>query len=280
MKKECILTLLCEDACLPEEQMYYARVNLEELKIHKIEFIYIFILSLIINPSIAQINDPYIPQGVSEAISIPWITLGIASCIIIAFAIFNYQENYQLTHVRKKMNIKPRIKKIINYPKAKPINQLLELEEPPPIYSQEDPQIIDLKKFTWITEQNLEKLNQINIYNTHQFFQVGATHEGISKIHNETGISKSLIYQWLTYKDLMRIPSINDLNAELLFRLGIDSVDILSQWDAAILSNILKKKYDGKDYLNLPSESMITRWIQIANSFKLGNSLRDVRVGN
>lgn len=278
MKNRYILTLLCEDVCVREEKTFFFHLISahEELKINKIAIICIFILGLTVKPSIAQINDPYIPQGAPEAINIPWISLGITSSIIIAFAIYNYQENYPLTHVRKIIKIEPRIKKMINHTKvrvrtkAKPIIQLLEMEESIPIYSPEEPRILDLKKFTWITEQNLEKLYQMNINNTHQLFQIGATKEGISKIHSETGISKSLIYQWLSYMDLMRVPSINEHNAERLFRLGIDSVDILSQWNAAILRNILKKKYEGKDYLNLPSESMITGWIQIANSYRLG----------
>jgi hypothetical protein len=235
------------------------------LKIHKITFISTLILA-VTNTSFAQINDPYIPPGAPESITFPWITMGMIFVITIGYAYTKMQDSFPFLQIFKtNRQTSPR-----------PIIQLTELEGQIPRYIPEKPQTMKLDKVSWITQQNLARLHQVNIYDTDQLLEAGSTEEGISKIHMETGIPQALILQLISYANLMRVQGINHLNAERLYWLGINSVDTLSMCDATNLSNRLKKAFDRFGHDRTPPESIITRWIRIANSFALSNFLKEL----
>jgi hypothetical protein len=246
------------------------------LKIYKITFISTLILALT-TTSFAQINDPYIPQGVPESITFPWITMGMICVITIGYAYAKIQDSYPILQIFKAINQKQALfENRLTSPK--PIIQLTELEGQIPRYIPEKPQTMKLDKVSWITKQNLARLHQVHIYDTDQLLEAGSTKEGLSKIHMETGIPQALILQLISYANLMRVQGINHLNAERLYWLGINSVDTLSMCDSASLSKRLKKAFNRFGHDRTPSESIIDRWIRIANSFTLLNILKELYV--
>lgn len=232
--------------------------------------------ALTIKTTLAQINDPYVPQGTPESIKIPWLTMIIISSVIIAYGVSIYRDSFPSLSIFKTTNNNTGVHLVLKETKFNPITELMELEGPIPRYIPAKPQTLELEKVSWITKRNLEKLNQVNIYDTYQLLEVGSTQEGISRIHSETGLPQTLIHQLISYANLMRVQDINHLNAERLYWLGIDSVDTLSSCDATSLSNRLKKNFNGYGHQGTPTESIISAWIQIANSFTLSNLLKDL----
>jgi hypothetical protein len=129
-----------------------------------------------------------------------------------------------------------------------------------------------------IKDQRLEKLHRINIQDTQQLLNEGATLKGIGKIHKKTGLPKRQIYKWVSYANLMRVYGIDKKIAEKLFEIGIDSVEILSKWEASKLVYSLIKINEGKKNQNMPTEAMVKRWIRIAKTLYLKEILQDIFV--
>jgi hypothetical protein len=125
-------------------------------------------------------------------------------------------------------------------------------------------------------DQRLEKLHQINIRDTQQLLDEGTTLKGIGKIHNETGLPKRQIYQWVSYANLMRVYGIDKETAEQLFGLGVDSVELLSKCEASRLVYGLKRINEGKKNNRIPTEAMVKRWIRVAKTLYLKEILQDI----
>lgn len=156
------------------------------------------------------------------------------------------------------------------------MSELSFLDEQTPRSSQVVPRKYDLT-YLKIREQDVEKLKKINICDTLQLLIAGTSQDGIERIHEETGIPKKLIYQWVSFSNLMRVYGIDIEKSELLFRLGIDTVEQLSKWDAVQLYFGLYK-INLKEKMRIPTKSMIMRWVRIARSLYLKKILENIEL--
>jgi hypothetical protein len=156
------------------------------------------------------------------------------------------------------------------------MNELTLLDEQIPRSIKVVPRKYDLSHLK-IRKQDIEKLKEINICDTIQLLIAGASQEGIARIHEETGIPKKVIYQWVSFSNLMRVYGIDNEKSELLFRLGIDTVEQLSKWDAVQLYFGLHKINLGRK-ARIPTKSIIMRWVRIARSLYLKKILQNIEL--
>jgi hypothetical protein len=155
-------------------------------------------------------------------------------------------------------------------------SEIPELEEPIPKITQVVSRKHVLTAIIHAMDQRLKKLHQINIRNTQQLLNEGATMEGIEKIHKTTGLPKNQIYKWVSYANLMRIYGIDKDTAEQLFEMGVDSVELLSQWEASKLVYDIKMINEGRKDHKVPTEAMAQRWVRVAKTLYLKKILQDI----
>ncbi|HDQ07019.1 MAG TPA: DUF4332 domain-containing protein [Candidatus Bathyarchaeota archaeon] len=74
-----------------------------------------------------------------------------------------------------------------------------------------------------------EKLNSIGIYTTNDLLEAGGTRIGRQEISEKSGISETLILEWVNLSDLMRIKGVGEEYSDLLEEAGVDTVVELAQ---------------------------------------------------
>jgi hypothetical protein len=110
-----------------------------------------------------------------------------------------------------------------------------------------------------------DKLSQMGIKSSGELLERGASPEGRKEIVNTTGISGSLILEWICISDLIRIRGINLEHIHLLKEANINSVAELSQRNPEVFQNILIGINDRIKILSKPlTVSMVRDWIEQA----------------
>jgi len=77
-----------------------------------------------------------------------------------------------------------------------------------------------------------EKLKNIEIRTVEKLLEVGATRKGRKEISEKSGISDTLILEWVNLADLFRIKGIGEEFSDLLEEAGVDTVKELAQRNA------------------------------------------------
>ncbi|MCL4784832.1 MAG: DUF4332 domain-containing protein [Bryobacterales bacterium] len=118
-----------------------------------------------------------------------------------------------------------------------------------------------------------EKLGVAGIKTTADLLAKAGAKKGRAELESATGIAGTLVLKWVNHADLMRINGIGGQYAELLEEAGVDTVKELRTRNAANLAAKLaeaneKRKLTG----NVPSESMVTKWIEEAKGMEPGVS--------
>ncbi|CDO61182.1 FIG050708: hypothetical protein [Candidatus Phaeomarinobacter ectocarpi] len=118
-----------------------------------------------------------------------------------------------------------------------------------------------------------EALGKAGIKTTEDLLSIGAAKNGRGDIARDSGLSEKLILKWVNHADLMRISGIGGEYAELLEAAGVDTVKELQHRNAANLAEALQKTNDEKSLTRqVPSESMVTKWIDQAKGMEPGVS--------
>ena len=118
-----------------------------------------------------------------------------------------------------------------------------------------------------------EKLAAAGIKTTGDLLEAGGGKKGREDIASKTDISEKLILKWVNHSDLMRISGIGGEYAELLEAAGVDTVKELKHRNAANLAEALQKTNDEKSLTRqVPSESMVTKWVDQAKDMEPGVS--------
>jgi predicted flap endonuclease-1-like 5' DNA nuclease len=111
------------------------------------------------------------------------------------------------------------------------------------------------------------KLEAAGIKTEEQLLEAGATKKGREEIAEKTGISESLVLQWVNRADLARIKGIGGQFADLLEHAGVDSVPELAQRNAENLHAKMAEVNEAKNLTNrLPSASEVADWIEQAKA--------------
>jgi len=113
-----------------------------------------------------------------------------------------------------------------------------------------------------------QKLAAAGITTTAGLLQAGAKPDGRARIAAASGISSSLILEWVNHVDLMRIKGVGSEYSDLLELAGVDSPAELALRNATNLATTIQEVVAARPDIvrRVPTESEIAGWIQQAAS--------------
>ena len=105
-------------------------------------------------------------------------------------------------------------------------------------------------------------LRKVGVRSTSSLLEKGATPKGREELAKTSGISKTLILEWVNHVDLFRIKGVGEEYADLLEEAGVDTVVELAQRNVdnlieAVLTANAKKKLVRRP----PSKKMVKGWV-------------------
>ena len=106
------------------------------------------------------------------------------------------------------------------------------------------------------------KLEKAGIRSTNALLERAATAKGRKELAAETGISDTLILEWVNHADLFRITGIGGEYADLLEEAGVDTVAELAKRVPEKLYQKMVEVNQAKNLVNkLPGLSQVEDWI-------------------
>ena len=116
-----------------------------------------------------------------------------------------------------------------------------------------------------VGEVYAKKLKDAGVASTKALLEKGTTPKGRKEIAAKSGISDTLILEWVNHVDLFRIRGVASEYADLLEEAGVDTVRELAQRNAENLfqkmsTANLKKKLVRR----LPTQKQVQAWIEQA----------------
>lgn len=109
------------------------------------------------------------------------------------------------------------------------------------------------------------QLTAVGITTTKKLLEQGATPKGRQEIAHKTGISSTLILEWVNHADLHRIKGVAEEYSDLLEEAGVDTIPELAQRNAANLHAKLVEVNNQKHLVRqLPSLRQVADWIKQA----------------
>jgi predicted flap endonuclease-1-like 5' DNA nuclease len=110
-----------------------------------------------------------------------------------------------------------------------------------------------------------QKLQEAGIGTTQALLEKGASPQGRQEIAEQTGISGTLILQWVNHVDLFRIKGVAEEYADLLEAAGVDTVPELAQRNPENLHQKLVEVNQEKRLVRqLPTQDQVSDWIEQA----------------
>jgi predicted flap endonuclease-1-like 5' DNA nuclease len=110
-----------------------------------------------------------------------------------------------------------------------------------------------------------KKLSAAGVVSTNDLLEKGATPAGRKSIAEKTGISDSLVLEWVNRVDLFRIKGVGEEYSDLLETAGVDTVVELGQRNAAnLFQKMVEVNQAKKKVRKLPVESQVKDWIDQA----------------
>ena len=111
------------------------------------------------------------------------------------------------------------------------------------------------------------KLQAAGVSTTDDLLAKGASPKGRVDLEAATGISHSLILEWVNHVDLMRLDGVGSEFSDLLEAAGVDSPAELAQRNAANLAQTFQELNAARATVRrVPSEEVITGWIKQAKT--------------
>ncbi|KTD78786.1 DUF4332 domain-containing protein [Legionella waltersii] len=110
-----------------------------------------------------------------------------------------------------------------------------------------------------------EMLKRVGIESQDDLLRTCNSRRGRFRIAGLTGISHKLLLKWTNQADLARISGIGEEYAELLERVGVDSIPELAHRNPEQLYSFLKEKNDKFHFVqHIPGLSQLMIWIEQA----------------
>lgn len=120
----------------------------------------------------------------------------------------------------------------------------------------------NLLRVEGIGEVYTQKLSDAGIKTTNALLKQGATPKGRKEIAENSGISETLILEWINHVDLFRIKGVFEEYADLLEEAGVDTVVELAQRNPTNLYNKLVEVNEQKKLVRqLPGKSQVENWV-------------------
>jgi len=112
-----------------------------------------------------------------------------------------------------------------------------------------------------------EKLADIGIHTVHALLDKGCTRSGRQELAEKTGISETLVLEWVNMADLFRIEGIGEEYSDLLEEAGVDTVVELSKRVPENLYAKLEQVNEEKKLVRqLPVLDTVKKWIEQAKT--------------
>ena len=109
------------------------------------------------------------------------------------------------------------------------------------------------------------KLTAAGVTTVEQLLERGASRKGRTELAGTTGITDTLILEWVNHADLMRVKGVGSEYSDLLEACGVDSPPELGQRNAANLAVAMATANETKKLVRqVPSESVVAGWIAAA----------------
>lgn len=116
-----------------------------------------------------------------------------------------------------------------------------------------------------IGEVNAHKLRMLGISSTRNLLDRGHTPQGRKVIAEKSGISETLILEWVNLADLFRIKGVGEEYSDLLEGAGVDTVVELAQRKPANLYNkVVEVNQEKKLVRKLPTQGQVDDWVSQA----------------
>jgi predicted RecB family nuclease len=117
-----------------------------------------------------------------------------------------------------------------------------------------------------IAEVSAGKLRAVGVSTTDDLLAKGSSPGGRAALVEATGITGSLILEWVNHVDLMRLDGVGSEYADLLEAAGVDSPAELARRNAANLAVTFQEVVAARPSIvrRIPSESVVAGWIEQA----------------
>ncbi len=107
-----------------------------------------------------------------------------------------------------------------------------------------------------------EKLQAIGIKTVEALLKAGATPKGREDIAEQTGITKTLVLEWVNHADLYRIKGVGEEYSDLLEEVGVDTVvELATRNPENLYAKIIEVNEAKKLVRRPPSQSMVSDWV-------------------
>ena len=124
-----------------------------------------------------------------------------------------------------------------------------------------------IKEIEGIGAVYAEKLASIGINTVHALLDKGCVKSGRKEMAEKTGISETLILEWVNMADLCRIEGVGEEYSDLLEEAGVDTVVELSKRDPENLYAKMKEVNEQKKLVKqLPALDTIKKWVETAKT--------------
>ena len=122
-----------------------------------------------------------------------------------------------------------------------------------------------LTKIEGVGEFYAQKLQEADVRTTQALLEKGASPQGRQEIAEKTGISGTLILEWVNHVDLFRIKGVGEEYADLLEEAGVDTVPELAQRNPEHLyQKMVAVNQEKKLVRRLPTQAQVSDWIEQA----------------
>lgn len=122
-----------------------------------------------------------------------------------------------------------------------------------------------LMKIEGIGEKYAMKLKMVGISNTQSLLERGRSPQGRKEIAEKSGITKTLILEWVNLADLFRIKGVGEEYSDLLEEAGVDTVVELAQRNPANLyDSVVEVNKEKKLVRKLPTKDQVKDWVKQA----------------
>ena len=121
---------------------------------------------------------------------------------------------------------------------------------------------MNIIKIEGIGETYRVKLNAVGITTTNGLLKAGATKKGRAELAEKSGISETLILEWVNLADLMRIKGIGEEYSDLLEEAGVDTVkELRNRRPDNLHKAMLETNAQKKLVRRPPSLSEVESWV-------------------
>ena len=113
------------------------------------------------------------------------------------------------------------------------------------------------------------RLRRVGLRTTESLLKAGASKRGRADLSKRTGISETLILEWVNLADLMRIKGIGEEYSDLLEEAGVDTVkELRVRRPDHLYQTIVKTNEKKRLVRRIPSQRAVTSWIQQAKKLQ------------